>query len=488
MSTTFYLGILIVYAIAMIGIGFVLRKQANKSMDDYGLASNRFGLLTVSIVSIGSWVGSGGLLGLTTGGYTEGVMGYWEYAMGYICILPFVFLFLTRVKFLKLYTIPDFFSLRYSKYNEAVRYPTGAFYLIRNATSLGMQFNALAFLFTAFFGWDHTMGVWVSALIVVIYTAMSGFLSVMITNLIQSIFQTATPFVALGFLIYAAGGWDQITGYYADAGLSANLSLFNGTDWIIDVIYYAFTVGLFFLMADQGDWQRVASAKNAKTAKRSMLIGTLAVLPILAIPPYIGAASRVVLGENVDGDMVFYELIKITGPIVAIILLVGALSTIMSCTSSYLFAGGMNVSHDIIVHFLKSRGKEITEKQELIYSKVGIVICCLIGVFFAIKIEGILTLWTAGLSICIAGMVAPFICAWFTKRVNTEAALASMVLGGGVALVWTFMENPYGIDAVWVGLPLSILCCLIVPAFTASPTEKEQQNTYYFNPKFKSIK
>ena len=91
MSTTFYLSILIVYAIAMIVIGFVLRKQANKSMEDYVLASNRFGLLVVSIVSIGSWVGSGGLLGLSTGGYTEGVMGYWEYAMGYICILPFVF-------------------------------------------------------------------------------------------------------------------------------------------------------------------------------------------------------------------------------------------------------------------------------------------------------------------------------------------------------------------------------------------------------------
>lgn len=488
MSTTFYLGILIVYAIAMIVIGFALRKQANKSMDDYGLASNRFGLLVVSIVSIGSWVGSGGLLGLSTGGYTEGVMGYWEYAMGYICILPFVFLFLTRVKFLKLYTVPDFFALRYAKYNEAVRYPTGAFYLIRNATSLGMQFNALAFLFTAFFDWSHAMGVWVSALIVVVYTAMSGFLSVMITNLIQSIFQTITPFVALGFVIYAAGGWDKITGYYANAGLSTNLSLFNGTDWIIDVIYYAFTVGLFFIMADQGDWQRVASAKDAKTAKRSMWIGTLAVLPILVIPCYVGAAARVVLGENADSDMVFYELIKITGPVVAIILLVGALSTIMSCTSSYLFAGGMNVSHDIIVHFLKSRGKEITEKQELFYSKVGIVICCLIGVFFAIKIEGILTLWTAGLSICIAGMVVPFICAWFTKKVNTEAALASMVLGGGVALVWTFLENPYGLDAIWVGLPLSILCCLIVPLFTAPPTKEEQQNTYYFNSKFKNIK
>lgn len=486
MGTTFYLCILVAYAVLMIAIGIMLRKQANKSMDDYGLASNRFGLLAVSIVSIGAWVGSGGLLGLSTSGYTDGVMGYWEYAMGYICILPFVFLFLTRVKFLKLYTIPDFFALRFSKYNEAIRYPTGIFYLIRNATTLGMQLNALAFLFTAFFDWSHIVGVLVASGIVVIYTAMSGFLSVMITNLIQSIFQTAAPFVGLGFVIWAAGGWDKITGYYESVDLSANLSLFNGTDWIGNVIYYAFTVGFFFIIADQGDWQRVASAKDAKTAKRSLLIGTLAVLPILIIPCYIGAGARVVLGEGVESNLVFYELIKVAGPVVAIILLVGALSTIMSCTSSFLFAGGMNVSHDIIVHFVRSRGKEVTEKQELFYSKVGIIICCLAGIFFALKIEGLITLWTAGISICAAGLVIPFLFAWFSKKINTEAALTSMILGGGSALVWTFLESPFGLDSIWIGLPLSLLSCLLVPLFTAAPTEKEE--TYYFNPKFKEMK
>lgn len=486
MNTTFYLGILIAYAAVMIIIGIVLRKQANKSMDDFGLASNRFGTLAVSIVSIGAWVGSGGLLGLTASGYTDGVMGYWEYSMGYFCILPFIFLFLTRVKFLKLYTIPDFFALRYSKYNEAIRYPTGLLYMVRNATVLGMQLNALAFLFTAFFQWTHTFGVLVAAGIVVVYTAMSGFLSVMITNLIQSIFQTLAPFVALIFVIWKAGGWGEIATYYDSIDLSSNLSLFNGTDWIGSVIYYAFTVGLFFVISDQGDWQRVASAKDAKTAKNSFLFGTLAVLPVLALPCFIGAGARVLLGDGLQGDVVFYEIIKLAGPVVATILLVGAISTIMSCTASFLFAGGMNVSHDIIVHYLNSRGKNITEKQELFYSKIGVVICCIVGILFALKIQGLIALWTAGLSICAAGLFVPFLFAWFSKKVNTEAALAGMIGGGGVSFIWTLLGNPFGLDSIWIGLPVSLLCCLIIPKVTAAPTEKEQSETYYFNPKFKS--
>lgn len=486
MGTTFYLCIIILYAVVMVVIGIVLRKQANKSMADYGLASNRFGLVAVTVVSIGAWVGSGGLLGLASSGYSEGVMGYWEYAMGYICILPFVFLFASRVKILNLYTIPEFFSMRYSKFNEAICYPTGILYMVRNATVLGMQLNALAFLFNSFFGIDHIWGVLVSAVIVVIYTAMSGFLSVMITNLVQSIFQTITPFVALAFVIHAAGGWGEITSYYATIGQSSNLSLFNGTEWIGSVLYYFFTVGLFFIISDQGDWQRIGSAKNAKTAKNSLLVGTIIVLPVLAIPCFVGAGARLVLGESTDPQLVFYELIKTAGPVVSAILIVGVLSTIMSATSSFLFAGGMNISKDVIIQYLKKHGKNLSEQQEILISRIGVVLCCLVGITFALLVEGLLELWSVGLSICAAGLVPPFLFAWFSKKANTEAALVAMIGGGGIAFVWTLLGNPLGLDPIWVGLPFSVLACILVPLFTVPPTQKEVNMTYYFNEKFKN--
>ncbi|MDR1136149.1 MAG: sodium:solute symporter family protein [Clostridiales Family XIII bacterium] len=485
MGTGFYLTVMIAYSAVMIGIGVALQKQANKSMDDFGIASNRFGATVLAIVSIGAWVGSGGLIGLASSGYSDGVMGYWEYAMGYISMLPFIFLFVTRIKFLKLFTIPDFFALRYSKYGEAIRYPTGVIYMVRNATVLGMQLNALAFLFTAFFELDHVLGVLLASAIVVIYTAMSGFLSVMITNVIQSIFQTITPFVAFFFIIKLAGGWSNISEYYMDIDLSGNLSLFNNLDWIGAVIYYAFTVGLFYIIADQGDWQRIGAAKNAKIARNSLLFGTIAVLPILILPCYIGAGARFVMGEGIAPNLVFYELIKLGGPVMSAVLLVGALSTIMSCTSTYLFAGGMNLSHDVIVQFLKSRGKTIDDKKEIFYSKVGIALCCGVGILFALKVQGLIALWSAGLSICASGLIVPFLFAWFNKKSNTESALAGMIAGGIVAFVWTMLDNPFGLDPIWIGLPVSIIACTITPLFTPKPSEQEVEATYYFNDKFK---
>ncbi|MDR0424967.1 MAG: sodium:solute symporter family protein [Clostridiales Family XIII bacterium] len=486
MGTGFYLAIMIAYSAVMIGIGFALRKQASKSMDDFGIASNRFGSAVLAIVSIGAWVGSAGLIGLTSSGYTDGVMGYWEYAMGYISMLPFVFLFVTRIKFLKLFTIPDFFALRYSKYGEAIRYPTGVLYMVRNATILGMQLNALSFLFTAFFDMDHAFGVFLAAGIVVFYTAMSGFLSVMITNVIQSAFQTLAPFVALFFVLRLAGGWDNIAGYYADLNISGNLSLFNSLEWVGAVVYYAFTVGLFFIIADQGDWQRIGAAKNAKVARNSLLVGTIAVLPILVLPCYVGAGARYVMGEGVTPNLVFYELIKLGSPLIAALLLVGALSTIMSCTSTYLFAGGMNISHDLIVPLIKARGQAVDDKKEIFYSRIGVALCCGVGILFALRVQGLIALWSAGLSICASGLVVPFVFAWFNKKSNTESALAGMIAGGVVAFVWTMLGNPFGLDPIWIGLPVSIIACAIVPLFTPKPSASEVEATYYFSEKFKN--
>lgn len=77
--------------------------------------------------------------------------------------------------------------------------------------STGFYVIAMAFLFTTILGWTHLQGVLASAVIILFYTAISGFLSVMVTNFIQSIFQTLCPFLALGFVLHSLGGWQPVT-------------------------------------------------------------------------------------------------------------------------------------------------------------------------------------------------------------------------------------------------------------------------------------
>jgi Na+/proline symporter len=210
MTALGFIIITILFILLMVIISLVVRKSSTTSMQQFGKAKNRFGLFVISVVCMGSWVGSGGLIGLSNSAFTDGIGVYWEYAMAYIALVPWMFLYVRRIKILDVLTTPDFFALRYSKYKEVIRYPSTIALLARTASVLGMQLSALAFLMTSFLDWSRAQCVVMAVVIVLIYTAISGFLSVMVTNTLQSALQTIAPFAVAIFAISMAGGWEHV--------------------------------------------------------------------------------------------------------------------------------------------------------------------------------------------------------------------------------------------------------------------------------------
>lgn len=489
MTTTIFTVVFICYILLLVILSFIVRAQANKDMDQFGKAGSRFGFIIITVVSIGSWVGSGGLVGLTNWSYESGAGQWWSYSFIFIAMLPWMFLYIKRIRILSLNSIPDFYTLRYPKYKGLVKYPTAILLLVRNATILSMQLNAMALLFTVFLGWNHLFGVCVSAVIVMIYVCISGFLSVMVTNTFQSVLQTIAPFVLVIFVVTLAGGWSSVQDFYAAQDNSNALSFVTGIDWYHDVWYYFITTGFFFIfICDQGDWQRVNAAKDWKSARNGFIVGLLLVLPMLLLPCFAGTAARLVLPEGTDPNFVFYELIRMAPLPIAILLLCSLMATILSCVSSYLFAGATNIANDIIFDIVEKR-KNVTlsDKAKIFYMRMGVVICAVLSVIICSQIEGILEVMYFGLTIVCGGMLCPYIFAWHSKKMNTEGAIAGLVAGGLLALIWKLAGDPFGIDAVWVSLPVSLIACLVVRAFTPPPGD-EVNNTYYYAEKFKTKK
>lgn len=487
MGATFWVIAMAVYMAAMILIGILLRGQATRSMEDFGLAANRFGSAVIAVVSIGAWVGSAGLIGLCASSYTGGVVSWWSYASLYLVTLPWIFFFVSRLRSLKLFTIAEFYNKRFPGYNGAIQYLVGAGFALKYCMMMGLQFNAMAFLFTTILGWDHWQGVLVSAAIILVYTSISGFLSVMVTNFIQSVLQTLCPFLMLGFVIWMLGGWQPVTEYYQAAGQPEALSLFQGFGWVKELVYYCITMGLLVIVGNQDDLQRVASAKNDAAAKKGLYLGTFLVLPILLVPCYIGVAAKVALGPNVAPDMVFYTLMMKAGPVMGVLLLYGVLSTIMSCASSTLFAGGMIISKNVIQTYYASKGRIISEKEDIALSRLGIALCTVLSIGLSLWFQGIMELMDVIMSICAAALVIPYLFAWFSKKMNTEGAIAGILAGGAAALIWTVLGRPGGWDSIWIGLPCCLLGCLIGQRFGKEPTAQEVEATYFFQEKFRSL-
>lgn len=487
MTSNIFIVVFICYILLLFVLSFIVRAQANKDMEQFGKAGSRFGFIVITVVSIGSWVGSGGLVGLTNSGYAAGVGQWWSYSFIFIAMLPWMFLYIKRIRILKLNSIPDFYALRYPKYNGAVKYPTAILLLIRNATILSMQLNAMALLFSVFLGWSHFFGVCISAVIVMVYVSISGFLSVMVTNTFQSVLQTIAPFAVVIFVLILAGGWGNVHDYYMEMNSLESLSLVNGVNWYEDVWYYFVTTGFFFIfICDQGDWQRVNAAKDWKTARNGFIVGLVLVLPMLMIPSFTGAAARLVLPEGTNPDYVFYELIRMAPIPLAILILCCLMATILSCVSSYLFAGATNIANDIIFDIVEKQKKTtLSDKAKIFYTRMGVVICALLSIFVCFWIEGILEVMYFGLTIVCGGMLCPYLFAWHSKKMNTEGAIAGLIAGGLLAFIWKIAGDPFGIDAVWVSVPVSFFACIIGRALSSPPGD-EVYNTFYNAEKFKT--
>ena len=491
MSTTWWAVIIIAYALLMIAIGIFTKRNAEKDYASFGVARGKFGVIAITMVTIGAWVGGGGLIGLSTYCYEGGLSEYWTYAMAYLGGIPWVLLFAKRIKAMELYTAPDLLCLRFPEYKQAIRYPSAFLYLLRNATLLAMQLNALAFLFAAFFGWSHGYGVIIGAAIIILYTAISGFMSVVLTGLIQSVLQTIAPILALVIVLQAVGGWEQVELHYSNLGVPEYASLFGGMSAGAFSKYFfieLFTVGLFYMIGDQFDYQRVGAAKNAKVAQKSLLLGILLATPFLILPSLMGMAAGLYLPEGFETNLLFYEITKIVPVWAGVLLLIGALSTIMSATSAYLFGAAMNASHDILLNILRNSGKTISDAKKIWLSRLGVLIAGIIGIIFAILVPGIISVWLTGLYICTGGLFLPFMACWFSRKMNTAGAIAGIIAGSVVSFVWMLAENPLGLHCIFAGIISSLIAMIVVRALTKAPKPEDVYETYYFSGKFKNVK
>ena len=70
--------------------------------------------------------------------------------------------------------------------------------------------------------------------------------------------------------------------------------------------------------------------------------------------------------------------------------------------------------------------------------------------------------------------VTPVVMAvFFWKRATTEGAIASIGLGTVVTVVWNVTGSPFGIDAIYPALGVSLSSLILVSLLTAAPPREK---------------
>lgn len=457
MINSFYF--VIAYIVILFILSAFLIKKALNSFEEYGYCGRSLSIGFVLFTYLGTWIGGGTIIGLVGRSYQYGASQYWLIAMSCIVELFFALLFIGKIRKLGLKSITGFFAMRYPDYEEVVRIPVSAALLIRNVTMIAMQFSALSYLITFIFGINRNLALLLVFLVVIIYTVLSGLWGVAVTDVFQGILQTGGLIILIAISLKFAGGIQEVEAFYHTEGSLKNLNLFATNLQWYEIILYIIAFGLFFLMNDQTNWERVYASKGEKTAKWGFMIPLVITLMMLVMITYLGVFQRVIFSDAEDSSTVLYNFIfNMANSKWMFLILVGLLAAVMSSADSFLLASGVLVSEDIIKRFII---KDADDREMIFFARVFIVVTGAIAFAFAINIDDILYLWLTGIGMTSVILVPGYFLGWFTKRSSTRGILIGMLTGGLYVVAIAIGLIGAGPLQFCIGMALNLLVSMI---------------------------
>ena len=485
---------IVVYLLAMVLIGASFSKK-NKSTDDFYLGGRKLGPIVTAMSAEASDMSSWLLMGLPGVALVYGLAEASWTAIG-LGVGTWINWFIVAKRIRKYsqkidaVTIPEFFSKRFGDKKNLLSLIAGLVILVFFVPYTASGFNACGTLFASLFGVDYFTAMVISAIVIVLYTTMGGFLAASTTDLIQSIVMTIALFVVVGFGINYAGGWDAVA---ANANsMPGFLELFNTYDPAANAIkdYSALTIastlawglGYFGMPHILLRFMAIGDANKLKTSRRIATVWVFVSMAVAILIGVIGSAvvkAGVIELDNANAQRIIIEISKLISgngtffAILAGVILAGILAATMSTSDSQLLAAASAVSQNVVKEFF---GKKLSEKTSMIVARATVVVIAIVGVVWA-KDEGsvfeIVSFAWAGFGAAFGPVI---LFGLFWKRTNKWGALAGMVVGGVMIFVWKYViANLGGVFAIYELLPAFILACIaivVVSLLTKAPEDE----------------
>ena len=194
---------IVVYLLLVLYIGILCSKK-NDNVGDFYLGGRKLGPLVTAMSAEASDMSSYLLMGVPGVAYLSGIADAGWTAIG-LAIGTYLN-WLIVAKRLRLYsqennsiTIPDFFSNRYRDNKNILLAIAAIIIIIFFIPYTGSGFAACGKLFNSLFGIDYHVAMIVSALVIIAYTILGGFLAASTTDFIQSIIMTIALIIVLWY-------------------------------------------------------------------------------------------------------------------------------------------------------------------------------------------------------------------------------------------------------------------------------------------------
>ena len=492
----------ILYFVVVLGIGYYFYHKTH-SMEDYVLGGRELNPYVSAMSAQASDMSGWLLLGLPGAIFVAGLGEIW---IGIGLAIGSYLAWLFVAKRLRVYsekcgnalTVPEFFSNRFRDEKGYLRLVSSIVILVFFTFYVTSGFVSGGNVFISIFGGDidYKVAVWITAGIIVVYTFMGGFKAVCWTDFVQALLMLfAIIIVPLAALGHIDGGWDNMINI-----VNHEVDHFTSLGWdggkpitaIVLVSCLAWGLGYFGMPHIIVRYMAIKNPDEVRIARR---VGTAWIVIALIGAALIGMIGHAWAVDNgiviTNPERIFLEIIGsgIFATFIAGILYAALMAAVMSTADSQLLVASSAVTNDLYAKYAK--GEHSDTKLMWISRGIVIVVALLAAVFAMDENSSIMSL----VSFAWSGFGAAFgpimILALFWKRINAKGALAGMLTGFIVDVIWNTFFNAGGIIpgllkvdwCVWNSglyelLPafiLALIAAVVVSLLTEEPSEEMQK-------------
>ncbi|MCD2137856.1 sodium:solute symporter family protein [Salinicoccus halitifaciens] len=472
------IGIMVAVLIFYVAVGISLVKVVKNEDDFYIMGGRGSTLLIVGTLSA-TYLSATTLLGIAGQSYTEGplvisALGSFGAWIGTLLAVVYVG---RKMKAYGSTTMPDFFDKRFkSKWVSVI----AIIIMIVGLIGYGViQFIGAGIVLSEVTGIDYRWIVILFTLAMLAFTAIGGMYGIVVTDTLM-FFTMLTISIVIVPLLIGQAGFDQmrgladtLPGYWSIAGTEDRHIGWSISQFLVWILFFACIPALV---------SRVFPAKNDFVILKVAIIGVF-FAPFMQLTVFIAAAAIRVLDPNItDPDYAMVSgFLDFTPPAIAGIGLAALMASIMSTASTLFVLVGFALSRDLYERLFD---KKLDSKQSLSAARVGqIIVGIIVCIITIMRPSAIYWISIYAGSIFAVGWLPTIVASFEWKRMNSKAAVASMLIGviSFVALGEIFRQGiivpPEGIDELMIALVLSV-ASLIIVALLTQPKEYELESYY----------
>ncbi len=468
------IGVLIVYFVILIGIGWWASRDT-KSVAGFYLADKALPSWVIAFSANTTGESAWLLLGLTGMGYVVGFHALWI-VFGEVMGVALAWSVVARPfkTFTDRYdaiTVPDYLSERFLDRSHRIRVVSAVIIFTMVGAYTAAQLTASGKAFSSFLGTSYEGGVVIGAIVILLYTSIGGFKAVAYSDLVQGVLMFASLLLLPIVGIWQAGGWRELMVGIAriDPTLLTPMGGYGlSVAGVASAVGFA-GIGLAFLGAPQ----LLTRFMSARDRGHILKGGPIAVVCIIVFDigaVLTGIAGRFLFPGLEDPETVLPVMsTTLFPPILTGIVLVVVLAAIMSTVDSLLILASSAVVRDVVQQVFKP------DLSDLQFSVLGKALTIIIGLGGLLTALGesrtifwfVLFAWS-GLASAFTPVV---LCSLFWKRTTKAGAVWGMIAGFITTVVWVLMfkEQFYDLYEMIPGFGAGFLVTIAVSLATEPP-------------------